>query len=185
MRSRPTVWLASVATLAYPFLVYAALGRMEPYWLAAMLVVVALLRAWATGAVIWLVAAGGALVLALASFWAGGWVPLKLYPALVSFIFLAVFAASLVRPPTVIERIARLTEPDLPSAAVAYTRCVTQVWCSFFVLNGLAALATTFWASDEIWTFYNGFVAYLLMGILFAGEWLVRRHVRARIAAGA
>ena len=62
------------------------------------------------------------------------------YPVLVNAILLAVFAASLWRPPTVIERIARLREPDLPPAAVVYTRRVTIVWSVFFALNGAAAL---------------------------------------------
>ncbi len=57
-----------------------------------------------------------------------------------------------------------------------YTRRVTQVWCGFFVLNGGLALCTALWASDAGWALYNGLVAYVLMGLLFAGEWLVRRR---------
>jgi len=37
----------------------------------------------------------------------------------------------------------------------------------------------------EIWALYNGLISYGLMGLLFAGEWLVRRRVRARIDAKA
>ena len=44
------------------------------------------------------------------------------------------------------------------------------------------ALATALWASDKTWALYNGLIAYLLMGALFAGEWLVRGRVRARAA---
>jgi uncharacterized membrane protein len=32
----------------------------------------------------------------------------------------------------------------------------------------------------EVWTIYNGFIAYLLMGALFGGEFLVRRVVRRK-----
>ena len=56
----------------------------------------------------------------------------------------------------------------------AVTRTVTKVWCGFFVANGLAALGTALWASPKVWSLYNGVVAYLLMGVLFAGEYLVR-----------
>ena len=60
-----------------------------------------------------------------------------------------------------------------------YTRRVTQVWCGFFVFNGSLALLTALYASDGVWMLYNGLLAYVLMGILFAGEWLVRQRVRA------
>jgi len=60
---------------------------------------------------------------------------------------------------------------------------VTIVWCVFLLLNGLVALWTALYASLELWTAYNGFVAYLLMGALFGGELLVRKFVRAREAA--
>ena len=94
-------------------------------------------------------------------------------------LLLVVFAASLAFPPTAVERIARLSEPDLPPSGVAYTRRVTQVWCGFFVLNGALALATALWMSDRAWALYNGLIAYGLIGLLFGVEWLVRQRVRA------
>jgi uncharacterized membrane protein len=167
-----------LATLAYPFVVYAGFGRVGPWVLAAALAGLLLLRAWAARDAMWLAAAAGVLVLGAASAQGGTAVPLKLYPVLVNAAFLAVFGVSLVRPPTVIERIARLTQSDLPPAGVAYTRRVTIAWCAFFVGNGAIAFATALWASDELWLAYNGFVAYVLMGLMFAGEWLVRRSAR-------
>ena len=81
-----------------------------------------------------------------------------------------------------IERLARLQHPDLPPEGVIYTRRVTQVWCAFFIINGAMALSTALWASLEIWSLYNGLIAYVLMGGLFAAEYLVRmktqKHVR-------
>lgn len=35
-------------------------------------------------------------------------------------------------------------------------------------------------AGEEAWALYNGFISYLLMGLMFAGEWLIRRRVRRR-----
>ena len=166
-------------SLAYPLVVYLALGRFEPRWLALLLLALALLRAIATRQAVWLVAAAGAAALALMATIFNQALPLKLYPALVNAVMLAVFAASLVFPPSVVERIARLTEPDLPAHAVVYTRRVTQVWCAFFIVNGTLALVTALWASDRAWAIYNGGIAYLLMGSLFAIEWLVRQRVRA------
>ncbi len=58
-----------------------------------------------------------------------------------------------------------------------YTRQVTGVWCGFFVVNAAIAVWTAVSASREIWALYNGFIAYIAMGTLFAGEWLLRRRL--------
>jgi uncharacterized membrane protein len=176
--------LIGLLTVAYPLLVYFGLGRFEPRWMALSLVGMAVVRALATRERVWLVAALGAGVLAATSILGNHALPLKLYPVLVNGVLLVVFATSLAYPPSVIERLARLREPDLPPSGVLYTRRVTQVWCGFFVLNGGLALCTALWASDAVWALYNGLVAYVLMGLLFAGEWLVRRQVRARQTHG-
>ena len=170
--------LLLLLSLAYPLLVYLAMGRFEPRWLALFLVVLAVLRAAATRQPLWLAMAAGAGMLAILAAVSGQALPLKLYPVLVNAALLAVFATSLRFPPTVVERIARIGDPQLPAHAVAYTRRVTQVWCVFFVANGLLALATAVWATPRIWALYNGGLAYLMMGILFVGEWCVRQRVK-------
>ena len=171
------VWLA---TLLYPLVIYFGLGRFEPRWLALFLLSIVAARAAISRDPVWIAAAGGALVLVLASLLANQVMPLKLYPVLVNAVMLSVFALSLRHPPSAIERIARLREPNFPPEAVLYTRKVTFVWCLFFIGNGAIALVTALWASDKVWATYNGLIAYVLMGVLFAGEWLVRQRVRAR-----
>ncbi len=170
--------LTALVTLAYPLAVYWGLGHWEPKYLAGLLVLVALLRAFGSPDPLWRVAALGAAALALASVLGNALLPLKLYPVLVNSVLLVVFVYSLRHPPTVIERLARLKEPQLPESGVRYTRRVTQVWVAFFVVNGGIALATALFASDATWALYNGLIAYGLMGLLFAGEWLVRQRVR-------
>jgi uncharacterized membrane protein len=103
---------------------------------------------------------------------------LRFYPVAVNAGMLLLFGATLLRPPSMIERIARLTEKHLPPEAVRYTRVVTRVWCGFFVVNGAIALATALLADLTLWTLYNGVIAYLLIALLFAGEMVVRRRVR-------
>lgn len=168
-----------MGAVAYPFIVYMALGRVSPAWMALLLFALASIRALASRQPQWWAAAAGAGLLALLAFLLDDALPLKLYPALVNIVLLAVFAFSLRYPPTVAERLARITEPDLPDYAVRYTRRVTWVWCGFFVINGALALATALWASDRAWALYNGAVAYVLMGTLFSIEWLVRMRVKA------
>lgn len=180
--------LALILTLAYPLAVYFGLQHFEPRVFGALLGAVLLLRQWRTAhrfaaslaASEWLsvaVFAGYSLTIVASN----SEMLLLLYPAFVSLTLLAVFARSLRHPPTVIERIARLSEPDLPPAGMAYTRHVTQAWCGFFVFNAAISVATVF-ASREAWLLYNGFVAYLLMGAMFAGEWLLRHRIRRRAA---
>lgn len=109
---------------------------------------------------------------------------MRSYPVLMNVAMLMIFARSLLRPPTVIERLARMMEPDLPDSGVRYTRNVTWVWCGFFVANGAVAMWTVLFASLEIWALYNGVIAYALMGLLFAGEFAVRRVVKSRTGPG-
>ena len=103
---------------------------------------------------------------------------MRTYPVLMSVAMLAAFALSLARPPSMIERFARVLEPDLPEAGVRYTRTVTWVWCGFFVVNAVVALWTALAASLETWALYNGLISYALMGLLLGGEFLVRGPVR-------
>lgn len=100
----------------------------------------------------------------------------RLYPALMAAIALSAFAVSLFRTPLV-ETIARGMGETLDDRGVAYCRTVTRVWTAFLSVHLAVTLATVF-ASHEVWAVYNGLVAYVLMGILFAGEWLVRRRMR-------
>ena len=95
-----------------------------------------------------------------------------------NLVMLVVFGGSLWTAMPVVERLARLREPDLSPVGVRYTRRVTQVWCGFFIINGAIALFTVLHADIRLWTLWNGMIAYLLMGTLMAGEWLVRQRVK-------
>ncbi len=170
-------------TILYPFVVYFTLGHLEPRLLALILLVVygtryLLGRRNAPSYAAWLF--GGIASFAVLVFAMDSQTTLYYYPVLINLILFVLFGHSVLYPPTVIERIARLREPDLPASGVAYTRKVTLVWLGFFLLNGSLALITAVIGNVELWSLYNGLIAYLLMGLLFAGEFLVRRQVRAQ-----
>ena len=105
---------------------------------------------------------------------------LLFYPLVVNAVMLAAFGGSLWTTMPLVERLARIREPHLPAAAVRYTRRVTQIWCLFFIVNGSIALLTALYGDMALWTAWNGMIAYLLIGALMAGEWLVRRRVMKR-----
>lgn len=167
-----------ILSIAYPFMVYWGLQHYAAAQLLPLLLVLLALR-WFTGNRTGerLVLIAILLLVLAVTFTSGYRLGLKFYPALVNLGFLLLFAGSLLSPPSFVERLARMRDPQLSAAAVAYTTRVTWVWTLFFVVNGSVALATALWASDEVWMLYNGFVAYLLIGLLAGGEWLVRRRV--------
>jgi uncharacterized membrane protein len=176
-----------VAVLAaYPLLVYAGLSRFGARGVALVLAAASLLRlltlrlqgrpVLGTGQLV-LVCGGGAL-LAAVSLVQGSEAAVRYYPVLVNGALLTLFAASLASPPTVIERIARLRDPELPPRAVLYTRRVTIAWTLFFAVNGAIALYTAVRAPLDVWALYNGLIAYVLIGALLGGELVVRRIVR-------
>lgn len=187
-------WLAGGALLLYPLAVYWGLTRagQTPLLLALLLLFsLRLLPGLLKGRSrlgplpewLWLgrllACIGLGLTLLSALFSARHW--LLYYPLAVSLSLLCLFGWSLTRPMSLVERLARLQDPDLPAAAIGYTRRVTQVWCGFFVINGALA-AFTIWHGDlALWSLYNGLVSYVLMGCLMGGEYLVRRRVMKRL----
>lgn len=183
-RSTPDPWLVLAATgsLGYSCLAYATIGSIPPVGLVLIglgLIAVRMIgmrrmpgaRRW----IACLAVAGVALIALLA------WKPAlaaRAYPVAVSLSVAAVFALSLRYPPSIVERIARLSEPDLPPRGVAYTRRVTGVWVVFLVINAAISLATALWGSPGLWALWNGVLSYVAMGLLFAGEYLIRQRVR-------
>lgn len=176
--------MTGLLTLLYPLAVFFGSRYFDPWKMAAILTVLLVVRlAVSYSSKHWtiplLLAGIGYCVFAM---WHNQLDTLRLYPVLVNALMLVIFGWSLFSPPSLIERLARLQHPDLPPEGVIYTRRVTQVWCGFFIINGTLASVTAFWGSLEVWSLYNGLIAYLLMGILFVVEYLVRvktmKHVR-------
>lgn len=172
--------LLLLAGLAYPFAVYYGLEhQLSPRLFALLLGALWLLRALSGSARpggLWLALAGLGFCVLLGL--AGDPHLLRGYPVLLNLLLFAAFGASLYRGMPVVERLARLREPDLPPHAVRYTRQVTRVWAGFFLCSALVSCALALWAPLAWWTLYTGLIAYGLMGALFAGEWLVRQRVR-------
>jgi uncharacterized membrane protein len=187
MRPDPAGLALAGLSIAYPLLVVLALRWLDPLVLVVLLLALAALRGLlARRRPAPLPGAAGMLALALplaALALVDADLALRLYPVLMNAVLLATFAASLWRGPSMIERFARLAEPDLPPSGVRYTRKVTIAWCVLFAGNGGIALWTALAAPLRTWALYNGVIAYLLMAALLGGELLVRGQVRRRAAA--
>lgn len=173
--------LRGLLAVAYPFLIFAGLHWLEPRWLALLLGGTILLRAatrWRrpsrdellrllTPAAL----VGSVLVLTLAMNDARY---LLFVPAMVNAALLVAFARTLRVGPPLVETFARLQHPDLSPAQVRHCRAVTLVWCVFFAANGGFALWLALEADVWLWALYTGFVSYLLIGLVFAAEFVVR-----------
>jgi len=178
--------LLALVGLVWPFAVYFSLGKVAVAWLVLPLAGLWLLRALMDNSRIRLPAFGMVVFLLLLCAWdafavADAALGLRFYPVLVNGMLLAVFADSLKSGMPVIERLARLRHGDLPTEGVRYTRQVTQVWCVFFAVNGSVAALLALYGSLASWTWYNGFISYLLIAALLLGEWCVRPSQAKRV----
>lgn len=99
---------------------------------------------------------------------------LRLVPVFINLGLLYAFGRTLFGGPTIIERFALLQHPSLSAEQVRHCRAATAVWCAFFAANAAICAVLAWSAPLSIWTLYTGVVAYLLMGLLFAVEWLLR-----------
>lgn len=170
----------TVLFLLYPFIVGYSLAHGHFIWVSALLVLLGGSRLFLKKSdlmwpLTWFAIICGGLSLILKDH---AW--LKLYPVFMSVGALIIFATTLIKPPSMIERFARLVEPDLPASGVIWTKNVTIVWCGFFILNACIALYTVLFSSTQMWVLYNGFISYLLMGLLFAGEFVLRKIHQAK-----
>lgn len=111
---------------------------------------------------------------------------LKLYSVVVSLMLLIVFSSTLIYGPTIIFRFATLSNKRIigspaEKAIESYCRKVCIAWCLFFIFNGTIAAYTSFFCSDFIWSVYNGGISYLLMGLMFFIEYLIRIQVNKKM----
>ncbi|MCR4948882.1 MAG: AMP-binding protein [Treponema sp.] len=116
---------------------------------------------------------------------------LKLYSVVINVTLLFVFGSTLFFEPNIIFRFATLADKSIKGSSFegqvkSYCWKVTVVWCCFFILNGTAAVCTTFAdrlfglsaeKARNVWAVYNGGISYVLMGTLFVVEFIIRKLV--------
>jgi uncharacterized membrane protein len=183
--------LLTFGLVAYPVLVYVALGFVSPRSIAlGTLALYALRAALTKPSRLWTYAGVfspvGVAVAASAAWgaWSGDPRPLLLEPAASNLALLVAFGASLAGEQSTIERLARAQVGELPPDEVTYCRRVTEVWCGLFAANAAASAWFALRGSRESWAVYTGAVSYVLIGALLASEY-VYRHWRFRRFRGA
>lgn len=97
-------------------------------------------------------------------------------PVLINAVLLIEFGATLrAGSMPMVERLARMQETSLDEAQQRHCRHWTGAWCAFFLLNGGTAAVLAIFAPLWWWTVYTGGIAYALMGLMFAVEYVQRR----------
>jgi uncharacterized membrane protein len=96
-----------------------------------------------------------------------------------SFVYLwltALFGHTLWSPPSLCERLVRLQYPEFIPGIAEYLREVTWAWTLFFAVNGVVCTLLPVLVGQRAWAIYTGMLVYVLMGCLFAGEWIYRHR---------
>lgn len=111
---------------------------------------------------------------------------LKFYPVLVNLSLLLFFGVTLWKKPSFVFRMANLGDKSIknsPSRNYVEKYCdkVTFCWCIFFVANASVAALTVFVGSDRLWSLYNGLISYILIGLFFAIEFVVRKVMQRKL----
>lgn len=160
--------LCAYAVLSH---VAAATGGSGFAWLAwvCLVVPIALALPWKVGPAI-----AAALLAPLA------WVPtdalLKVPPVIIYAGLAAWFGRTLLpgRQP-IISGFASLERGELEPVLARYTRRLTVMWSAFFAAMAVLSAALAVLADAETWSLFTNGVNYLLMALLFVGEYAYRR----------
>ena len=111
---------------------------------------------------------------------------LKFYPVAVFISFLYTFGITLFTPPNIIYRFATMQDKTIKTSVnrnlvEKYCYKVTIAWCLYFIFGCLMALYTVFFCSYKFWSIWNGGVSYILMGLMFVVEFIIRKGVNKRM----
>ena len=167
----------------YPFIIYFGIRVLPASFFGIALAVLLLLRFVFTQPGERTTAVPALLLLlayAVAAAVVGSTQMLMYYPVIINFLMCALFAGSLRHEEPLLLRLVRARGMPMSVHAPRYLTRLTAVWAGFFALNGLIALWTTT-QSMELWTIYNGMLAYVLIAALISGEWIFRRHYKRRM----
>lgn len=170
-----------VCILAYPVLVHLSILLAQPvlagfalFALGASFIFkpLAARKPWAWASLALIAAACALLVRQDAALYA-----LYVPPVVLPLALLAWWAPTLAAGRTpFITRIATAIRGPLPPDYAAYTRAVTWLWVWTFLSLALAAAGFALMASPEAWSLFTNFLNPLLIGCVFAGEYIFRRR---------
>lgn len=166
--------------LAYPLLVHLGVWLDQPFMLVFALLVLTvglLLPGLRRGSgFTW-----GLFLAALVLIWLAGYLDVALYllflpPVIIPLVLLGIFLNSLLPGQTpLVTAIAQKVRGSLSQQLRDYTRNVTLMWTVVFAGISLASILLPWLTTATAWSLFTNFIGYLLVGILFIGEFIYRK----------
>jgi len=115
-----------------------------------------------------------------ASFYLDDEIIIKLYPVLADLAYLTIMITSFFFPPPFayyfIDIFDKTMKTVIPKQRFdLYCFRASIVWCIYFVIDAIIATITitVYKDSNLIWGAYNAGITYVIMGIIFAGEYII------------
>jgi uncharacterized membrane protein len=99
---------------------------------------------------------------------------LRMAPFMISLTFITTFALSLKTTP-IIERFARLSDPNLSDAEARYCGKLTKAWMGVLFANSVLVLCAAFVDNTLLWSILVGPASYALLGSPFVVEYPYRK----------
>jgi len=177
-------FLIPLLAIVYPFAIYFSVSYLSPKVVTSLFVVVILARvflddiAWR-----WRALGVGVAVLLIAMHWfmKDDEASLRFYPVIVNVVMFILFAGSLIRKTPIIVFIARKRGLEVGPHNLGYLRNLTIIWVGFFIFNIIVSTWTALYTSMDTWLLYNGFIVYVIMGVIAVAELVTRRVVQKRL----
>ncbi len=165
--------------ITYPYLVYKGIERGMAWVAPAIFSGIYLLQSFAISNIrIKIFKAMISIALLLGAYYLQT-ITAKVLPILIQLMLMYFFGRTLLKGkgPSFIESFVRLEYPVFPPVISIYCRQLTILWTCFFAINAAMCVILAIWGTGFWWTVYNGIFIYLMMGVLFVGEYIYR-HFR-------
>ena len=174
--------IARISLLIYPLIAHIGILLDEVIWPASYLIVVVYINSLKLFSQQWVIGISFT-VLMCALFYALFYFEMHasliyLPPILIPSWLAYVFIRSMSSDDALISKIAeRMEGKPLDQQHLRYTRRLTVLWGTVFVLMICEAIVLAIWAPYEVWSWWVHIGNYFIIAILFLGEMMARRQI--------
>jgi len=92
-----------------------------------------------------------------------------------SLIFLIFISTLFGNSVPLISRFAKIIKPDAADEIMNYCRWVTWAWAIFFLAMAISSWFLSVYASIEMWSWFTNVLTYILVGLMFVAEYIIRK----------
>lgn len=152
-----TVWAAYFLALLFAFpILFSLVQKRRPNWLV-------LLLAFYSIFVFWLARSQAETLLFV-------------QPIIINSLLFLLFISTLFgNSVPLISRLTKIIKPGAADVVLEYCRWVTWAWALFFLAMAILSWFVAIYASLEIWSWFTNVLTYILTGLMFIAEYIVRK----------